>query len=100
MDWHVTMLAVHAVAFLLAVVLVRQCPCWMQTVAMTGLAIATASLVVAYALAIAKVWWWWQLEFVGYSIEHFSVLLYLFRIAQQGGLQWSRSQARSHSSPS
>lgn len=98
MEWNVALLAVHVIALIFAVLLIFRAPCWMQGLAMTGFAGAFAVVCLAYSLGIARVEGWELVLFVGYMLEHFAVLLYVFRMVWQGGLGWNRSSVHSRSS--
>lgn len=96
MEWNVTMLAMHAAAFVGAVLLYRDAPCWMQKLVVIGLAISQIGMCVAYSAAINGAWWWPLLERVALANEHIAVLLYIFRLLYRRSVQtWNYSQ-RSH----
>jgi p-aminobenzoyl-glutamate transporter AbgT len=92
-DWNITMLAIHLVALVLAALLYTRAPCWLQRLVVAGLAIAFAVISLAYVLALRGVDSWWHVLLVGFALEHAAVLLYVFRIVWQGGLNGSRRDA-------
>ena len=100
MAWFVTLVLVHLVAFFGACALYWRAPCWMQTLAVFGLAIAMGIIGIGYTAMLgeaAGLGWWggWYVITLGLVIEHIAVLLYIFRLVYREHVQWQNSSARS-----
>ena len=98
-DWLVTLVAVHILAFLGAVALFSRAPCWMQKLSVFGFAVAIGIMSMGYAALLGErmgLEWWggWQMIDLGLAVEHIAVLLYVFRLYYRENLQWQNSSAQ------
>lgn len=106
--WLLTLLIVHILATIGAFVMLRTAPCWMQKLAMFGIAMAMAIFTLAYFVALVgainpALGWWgeWHIALVAAGIEHIAVLLIIFRLVYQRhlrmDLEWANSSTSSRS---
>lgn len=91
MIWNITMLVVHLAALAGFLFLYREAPCWMQRLAIAGFALAMAICSIGFGVGLAGEWWYWHIVMLGLAIEHFSVLLYVFRLIYQDHIKWTPS---------
>lgn len=99
MSWDLMLLVINLLALVGLVWLVSAAPCWIQKIVIGLLIIAAAIFCGAYAWAMFDEENHWKLRNVGYAFEHLAVLVYVFRLIWQGGIQWKPSSGHSPSSP-
>lgn len=93
MDWYCTMLVMNAALCVASTLLYRNAPCWQQRVALALLIVGTAILLSAYALmalGIREIPFiggrtWYVLN-LGYFTVWLGVVMYVFRLVFQGGI--------------
>ena len=83
-EWLVTLLATHLLAFAGVIFLYRGAPCWMQKVAMGLLIGAYAVFCLAYIAALSRVENWHHILLLAFALEHIAVMVYVFRVWWQG----------------
>ena len=103
-DWLVTLIAVHVLAFIGAAALLARAPCWMQKLSVLGFAVAIGIIAMGYVALLGQrmyLEWWggWQMISLGLAVEHIAVLLYVFRMYYRENIQWPKSSVPSRSSP-
>lgn len=103
-DWLVTLIAVHLLAFVGAASLFWRAPCWMQKLSVFLFSIALGLITLGYVAMLGErmgLEWWggWGMIGFGLAVEHIAVLLYVFRMYYREHIQWPNSSAPSRNSP-
>lgn len=84
MGWHLASLVVHFALLVMAVMLFRCAPCWMQKLVVVGMALGLLVMCLAFVAGALGHAWWLYVYLLGLSIEHVAVSIYIFRVVWQG----------------
>lgn len=87
--WSLIWMLLHLSAAIALVCLYRYAPCWMQRTVVTGLALTMFIFMGADVLTLAG-GDDYHLYRVAYALEHLAVLLYVFRLMYQRGIEHGR----------
>lgn len=80
LDWLVTLFAVHFLALVAVLYIFKGAPCWMQRVSLILLILAFMGFCGGYLAALMRLPYWWTVLAVAAVMEHFAVLIYVFRV--------------------
>lgn len=98
MTWDLMLLLVHLPFLLMAILLYRGSPCWLQKFVMAGLVFTMALVCLGYLIRATGAEWGGGIMFLGLLCGHLSNLVLLWRLTWQNP-EWKLSSARSLPSP-
>lgn len=87
LDWNMGLFLIHLAGTVMTFMLYRRAPCWIQKIVVAMIAIGMGILTAAYLLAVFDVEYWSHVVVAGLAVNHIAVMLYVFRIIWQGGLE-------------